>query len=343
MTTPLPPTPPYPLVVRQMVQFKAALFAAEAAQVAEMAGRWLEIESQLQGAFDALALEIQIMIERGESVKPWKIARMERYRALLTQVQDQLEAYTDYSETRIKQGQLDWIVRGLKDAVEAIRGYFTTYGKIAGAFDLLPVAAIEQMVGLAGDGSPLRALLVKSWPDAIDGLTNALIDAIALGKNPRDTARAMREGFGVGFDRSLRIARTEQLRAYREANRQQYQASGLVEGYKRLSGRDTRVCAGCLMVDNGQIYPLDYTFEAHPQCRCTLVPVVTGLPVVTWQDGASWFMAQTPADQKTILGPGRFEAWQAGEFELQDVVRRDWDETWGGSIVPKTLAELTSG
>ena len=334
------PTLPYPLVVRQMLQFKARLFAAEAAQVKEMAAAWLEIETRLQGRMDALALEIAGMIERGETVKEWKIARMERYRALLAQTQDQLAAYTDYAAGKISQGQREWIQMGLFDANDAIRGYYTTYGKVAGAFDLLPVSAIEQMVGLAGDGSPLRALLVKSWPDSIDGLTNALINAIAQGKNPRDTARAMRDGFGVGFDRALRIARTEQLRVYREANRQQYQASGVVDGYKRLSARDDRVCAACLFADDGTVYPLIYTFDAHTQCRCTSVPVVVGMPVVAWQNGTSWFLAQNPVTQKNILGPGRFDAWNAGQFELEDVIKREFDEVWGGALVPKPLKDL---
>lgn len=331
----------YPLVVRVMLSFKAALLAQEAEQIQEMARRWLEIEGALQGSFDALALEIENLRLKGESLPISKVIRMQRYRSLLGQVADQLDLYADYADTRIRNGQVEMIGLGIRNAIESIKAYFATRGRVAGAFDILPVAAIQNMVGLAGDGSPLKKLLRDSWPAAVDGLTNNLIKAITLGKNPNDTARAMRDGFGVGFNRAINIARTEQLRVYRTANLEQYKTSKLVEGYKRLSARDTRVCPACLMADDGTVYPLDVPFEEHSQGRCTPVPVVIGMPVVTWQSGQSWFMAQTPEAQRAMLGPGRFDAWQSGQFALADLVQREDDEVWGTSLRTASLRELT--
>jgi SPP1 gp7 family putative phage head morphogenesis protein len=331
---------PYPLVVRVMLAFKAALLNNEAEQIEEMALRWTKLEDALQGSFDALAFELDGKRQDGETLTISKLIRMQRYQRLLDQVNDQLDFYTTFAEGSIRTGQLSMLGLGIQHAIEAIKAYFVTRGKVAGAFDVLPVSAIESMVGLAGDGSPLRTLLKDSWPAAVEGLTSQLINAIALGKNPTETARAMRDGFGVGFNRAINIARTEQLRVYRTANLEQYKASNLVKGYKRLSARDVRVCPACLMADDGTIYALDVSFEAHPQCRCTLVPVVVGLPVVAWQDGQSWFMAQTPAAQRGILGSGRFDAWQSGQFDLADLVRREDDDSWGTSLRTANLKEL---
>lgn len=331
---------PYPLVVRVMLAFKAALLNNEANQIEEMARRWTQLEYSLQGFFDALAFELDHLRSEGETITISKLIRMQRYQQLLGQVNDQLDIYTVFAEGSIRSGQLSMLSLGIQHAIEAIKSYFITRGKVAGAFDVLPVSAIESMVGLAGDGSPLRQLLKDSWPAAVEGLTTQLINATALGKNPTETARAMRDGFGVGFNRAINIARTEQLRVYRTANLEQYKASNLVKGYKRLSARDTRVCPACLMADDGTIYPLDVSFEAHPQCRCTPVPVVIGLPVVTWQNGDSWFLAQTPATQRGILGSGKFDAWQSGQFKLADLVRREEDDTWGTSLRTANLKEL---
>lgn len=336
----MPPNP-YPLVVRVMLAFKAALLNNEADQIEEMARQWTKLETSLQGSFDALAFELDSLRRDGETITISKLIRMQRYQRLLDQVNEQLGFYTTFAEGSIRAGQLEMLSLGIQHAVEAIKAYFVTGGTVAGAFDVLPVAAIESMVGLAGDGSPLLQLLKDSWPAAVEGLTSQLIHAIALGKNPNDTALAMRDGFGVGFHRAINIARTEQLRAYRTANLEQYKASNLVKGYKRLSARDTRVCPACLIADDGTIYELDVSFEAHPQCRCTLVPVVIGLPVVTWQNGQSWFMAQTPTDQRGILGSGKFDAWQSGDFELADLVKRAEDDTWGTSLQTAALKELT--
>lgn len=335
------PVAPLPLVVRVMLEFKARLLAGEADQVEKMARRWLKLERSLQGSIDALALELDGMRRDGTPIQVSKVIRMERYRRLLDQMAVELSAYSDYADGQIRLGQMDMLRLGISHAVDAIRSYFATRGKVAGAFDILPIAAIENMVGLTGDGSPLRKLLQDSWPSAIEGLTTQLIKAITLGKNPNDTARAMMKGFGVGFDRAINIARTEQLRVYRTASLEQYKTSQLVSGYKRLSARDGRVCMACLIADDGTVYGLDVVFEEHPQGRCTLVPVVTGLPEVNWQSGQGWFEAQTPEAQRAMMGSTKFDAWQSGQFQLTDLVRREENDTWGTSLRTANLKELT--
>ena len=144
------------------------------------------------------------------------------------------------------------------------------------------------------------------------------------------------------MDRAINIARTEQLRVYRTANLAQYKESGVVRGYQRLSARDTRVCPACLFADDGTIYSLDDPFDEHPQGRCTPVPVVIGLPVVTWQSGISWFESQSAASQRGMLGPGAYDAWQNGQFDLADMVGRVENEVWGGALTTKSLSELTN-
>ncbi|MCB0109776.1 MAG: hypothetical protein KDE53_27830, partial [Caldilineaceae bacterium] len=210
-------------------------------------------------------------------------------------------------------------------------------------FDVLPVAAIENMVGLAGNGSPLRDLLVDSYGVASDGMLNQLIRATALGKNPRVTARAMvREGLSQSLNRMMVTARTEQLRVYRESSRMAYQASGVVEKHRRLATRDSRTCPACLMLD-GEEMELDQPLREHPQGRCTTIPVVTGLPTVEWEKGPDWFRRQPPDVQRSILGKGRYDAWAAGQFDLDQLVSVRQDSTWGDSVQPTPLRDLLGG
>ena len=335
---------PDPYIVQVMRRFKADLLARERSQVTEMTRRWLSMENSLQAAFNNLALDIEQyrINEAVDTIPVWKLKELARYRALLDQVRVEVERYNIYANQAISAEQRALLGLGIEHGAQAINAYYATFGQVAGTFDLLPVQAVEYMVGLAGDGSPLASLLAASYPDSVDGLTNELIKAITMGLGTRETARAMAKGFGIGLDRALNIARTEQLRAYRESNRATYQRSGLVSGYKRLSARDRRVCAACLFADNGKIYDLDYSYEEHPQGRCTLVPVVIGMPVIQWQSGEAWFVAQNESVQSSILGPGRYEAWQAGEFELADVVKRRENKTWGASLVPASLNDLVN-
>lgn len=328
-----------PAIIRAIRRFREGLLYLEQQQVGQMTAAWLNMETRLSGEIDALALDIAALRQAGETVPRSKLIRLERYRRLVAQIRDEMQRYLTQAADLIAQEQRRLIALGLTQSTDILRTMLTDGGLYTG-FDVLPIDALEALIGLAGDGSPLYNLLRASYPEAVEGLTQALVDAILKGVNPRETARLMRDGFGVGLNRALNIARTEQLRAYRVASLQNYQRSGLVEGYKRLSARDSRVCPACLMADNGQVYPLTTPFEEHPQGRCTPVPVVKGLAPVTWQSGPDWFMGQDPNTQLAILGPGRFNLWQAGSIQLADLVSRKDDPVWGGSFVPTPIKDL---
>ncbi|HEX9597196.1 MAG TPA: hypothetical protein VF982_09990, partial [Anaerolineales bacterium] len=314
MTLPLPPLQE-PDIIRTIRQFRDGLFYMEQVQTQVMVAQWLRMETMLAGEMDALALEIEALRQAGVNLPKSKIIRLERYRRLVAQIRVEMSRYLDLAAEQIAAQQRLLLELGLSQSSEILRTLLAGQGLYSG-FDVLPVDALATMIGLAGDGSPLRKLLQASFPDSVEGLTAALIDAILKGTNPRETARLMKNGFGVGLKRALNIARTEQLRAYREASRLNYERSGVVRGYRRLSARDSRVCPACLMADDGTVYPLEAPFEEHPSGRCALVPALLNLPDVRWQSGPEWFLTISESAQAAILGPGRFEAWQAGQYVL---------------------------
>ena len=323
-------------VVSVMNEFKADLLGREAAQVAVMVQRWRQVEVRLEGQIAALAQEATAMgATRGQ------IMRMERYMALLAQTRQQIGSYENYAEQTISQAQLEWGRLGMDEAAMAIQESYWDAG-LNVTFDRLPTQAVERMVGLAGDGSPLFDVLEKRalYPEAVQGLTDALVQGVARGWNPTKTASRMADGLAGGLDKALTLARTEQLRVYRVASQDQYKASGVVTGYRRLSAHDDNVCAGCLAED-GQECELDLDFEAHPNCRCTTVPIVEGVDPPQWTAGGDWFAEQDEETQRNILGPGRYELWQNGQVaDFRQFATHTQDETWGGAVVPTPLSEL---
>ncbi len=346
MVLPLPPTPPLPdpsQVVRTARGFKDALLAREAAQVQQMTNAWLVVEGSLEGAIGGVIAEIEALTTAGETVTRARILRLERYQSLITQVRNELVRYVDnFAAPLITSGQSEVAAFGLVDAAEATQISFISSGSIGPVFNRLPVGATEFMAGVAGDGSPLIDLLrrrVVNDPEAIIRITDTLVEATALGFNPAKTARLIKDDLAGGLNNALQIARSEQLRVYRESSRLQYQESGVVEAYKRLSAKDERVCPACLMAD-GMIVRLESEFAEHTQGRCSLVPVVIGVDTPEWETGREWFETQPEDVQRQILGPGRFDAWQAGEFELSDLITRRSDPVWGDSLVPTPLKDL---
>jgi len=327
-----------PLVVQVMRRFKAGLLAREREQMRRMARRWLEVAQALEGEIEALAAELAgagqaLGDPRGAAV--WKLYKMERYQRLLARTRAEMRRWQEYAEGEITGQQRELARLGVREAQAAIRAAARV------EFNLLPVEAVEAMAGLTAEGSPLWTLLQRSWPDAVEGLTKALMRGVALGWSPRKTAKAMQAGLGRGLERTLKIARSEQMRAYREASREQFRQSGVVSGYQRLATKDARTCLACLMAD-GELYSVDETLRDHVSGRCTMVPVVAGMAPLAWQTGREWFEAQPAAAQRTMMGPGRYQAWQDGKFGLEDLVTVTQDATWGEQVRPTALRDLAT-
>jgi SPP1 gp7 family putative phage head morphogenesis protein len=322
-----------PLVVQAMRRFKAGLMAREAAQMQAMAARWMEVERALEEQIAALARTIADLQASGQVISRGRLLQMERYHDLLAQATSELGRYDEYAARIIERNQNLYIQLGLDQAAAALDA-------VGVAFNRLNPAAVEFMAGLTAQGAPLLDLLNKrALPGAAIGLTNELLKATALGWNPRKTARAMKDGLAQGLNKALQIARTEQLRVLREATRLGYQQSGVVEAYRRLASKSLRTCPACLMAD-GKRYELHEPLDEHVSGRCTIVPVIRGIPDDKWETGREWFEKQPESAQRSILGPGMYDAWRAGKFDLVDLVKAHHDDTWGDSLQTKSLKEL---
>ena len=337
---------PDPAVVVAMRDFKAGLLAQEAVQMQEMAARWVIIERRLEADILALAEEVAAMRQAGQAVSVGKLYRLDRYKKLLVQTNNEMLGYVKYLDGRIAEAQARMAQLGISNAAQAIR--YAAWPQVIQAFDVLPISAVEYMVGNAANGAPLGELLKQRMirdaegnvlPGVWDRLTTTLINGTGLGWNPRKTARVMRDDLAQGLDKALVISRTETLRVYRQASVEQYKASGVVNAQKRISARDDRVCPACLMAD-GEILGLDETMYDHPSGRCATIPWLDGMPEPTWESPEDWFMGQGADTQRKILGPGRFDAWQNNEFQLSDLVTVTHDETWGKGLTPTPLKDL---
>lgn len=326
-----------PLVIQVMRQFKADLLARETVQQQEMLRRWMQVDRSLEAQIELLAREIADMDSQPTRAQ---IMRLGRYRELLAQVRVEVMQYQDYAEREITGEQREYSELGIQHGAEAIEASYREAG-IRPSFNRLNVNAVEYMAGLAGDGSPLFDVLQRRalWPEAVEGLTEALVQGTAQGWNPRKTARAMQDGLANGLQKALEIARTETMRAYRFASDEQYKASGVVSGKKRLAAHDTRTCFACLAAD-GELLTLDQPMYDHPMGRCTAVCVCAGAPEPTWQYGPQWFAGLPESRQRSMMGDKLFEAWQSGQVQFGQLVTRTDNPTWGQSLQVTPLREL---
>ena len=336
----LPPQTPESAVVIRMMEYKKDLIARDADAILHMGRRWLWLENALEANVQVLSLDMIAAKEAGEEVTRTALYRRLRYQKLVAQMRDELTAYNIWADEFIAENQLSYGKLGIEHSADALQGVLMEGGEGVGTFfDRLPVSAVENMVGIATDGGPIQVLLEKAYPEAVDRMTDILVKNTALGINPRQTAREMIDGTAEALNHSLTVARTEQLRVYREASRQQYEKSGMVQSYRRLSAKNDRTCAVCLALD-GEVYPTSELMHVHPNDRCTMVPIVEGMPKVKWETGEDWLKKQDPEIREQILGKEASSMIDAGDIELQDLVTKVDHPDWGPSLQRTPLMDL---
>lgn len=328
------------VVVKRMLEHKKDLIARDANTIMHMGERWMRLEGALEANIQLLATELLEAADAGKTVARTTLFENRRYQKLVAQMADELASYNSWAADFVAENQRTMGKLGIGHAAEAVELSLMESGQVGVYFDRLPISAVETMIGVAGEGGPVEALLSQAYPAAVDHMTDTLVKNTLLGINPRQTAREMMDGIASeSLNHGLTVARTEQLRVYREAGRRQYESSGLVESYRRLSAKNTETCPVCLSLD-GEVYPTDELMHVHPNDRCAMVPNVEGAPPVEWETGEEWLRKQDPEVRQSVLGQGASDKWDAGEIELQDLAQKVDHPVWGPSLQRTPLQDL---
>lgn len=179
---------------------------------------------------------------------------------------------------------------------------------------------------------------------------------IALGRNPRAIASDLLSALaGMTYSRALTIARTSAIRAYSDGAMATYRAnSDVCDGWVWVADLSVNTCAACLAL-NGSEHALDEDLYDHPNGRCAKLPKTkswadllggfgidtSDIPDTTASvpSGASWFDGLSAADQRSVLGPSKYDAFNSGNLSLSDLIGYDDDPLWGRSITEKPLKD----
>jgi len=315
-------------------QYRRELDGMDSALMEQMAKRWLLVENGLASDIAALAFEFERRAAAGEVITQQMVWRAERYQILKSQLQEQVKTYNKtYAVDAIEAAQKQFFEVGIESAQAGIFASFDGVGMVP-SFGRVNKSAVESMIGFAKDGTPLSKLLENDYPDAVDGLTQALVNGLARGLGPGQIAKNMSDGMGMGIDRALLIARTEAARAYRTASTEQYRESGVVTGFMRLVKKET-ACIACLLLD-GERLEIESELDDHPRGKCMLIAIIPGANLPQWEHGKEWLLNQSAPRQQEIIGSARYQLWQDGQINLTDMVSKTHDPTWGSApkIVP---------
>ena len=312
-------------ILRSVERFRAQVLARDEATLRQLTREWLRVEKALSDTLTALSREAAEAVAKGAAIDPNLILRLRRAEDLYKQVHRELSSYGRVVDDLVSENQRQMIRLAGESTVETLRWA----GALKAGFDYLPANAFESMVGQVAQGGPLFDYFLRTLPaDTIVGMGRAMATGLAQGKNPKVTARLMRDALGIGHKRALVISRTETLRAYRHAQLANYRHTDIgAAGWKWICAKQTRTCVSCLAKD-GQVFPLEQEFVDHPQGRCSSVLVIPGRDI-TWRTGREWFNDQSADVQQKMMGAKKWQAWRGKQIAFDDLSQPHSDATFG--------------
>ena len=107
-------------------------------------------------------------------------------------------------------------------------------------------------------------------------MSRAMVEGFEKSESINQLKARIRDVTDFGSNRAEVIARTETMRAVNGAARDRYRQNG-IDKVEFLAAWDDRVCPECEGL-HGKIFDLGDApdLPVHPQCRCTLAPVIGG-------------------------------------------------------------------
>jgi len=331
--------------------YRSKLRARENTALAEMSRTYGVLQADNLKRLEAVTAAIEEAQAAGEDITGLS-EYMLRLEALNVQMADEVARWAPQATDIATNGQRRAIQLSLdiqEDLVRAVAGVPQSVSLTADLmWNRLPVEAITNVVGFAADGSPLGALFEAIGPFALDHVTIG----IAQGLNPLQVARRMSRTYEtLAPSRAATIARTEMIRANREAQRQTFEANlSIVRGWRRISAGDVNVCPVCWSL-HGDPNPVADIVPSHPNCRCTVVPItptyaeLAGLPPGSFDepeempDKEEQFRMLSEAERRQVLGPSRYRLWETGT-PLSAFGKVVPNNEWGPQAVVVPVKEL---
>ena len=320
---------PTPTVAELAAAFKAAIDRQDAAALTRLAKTYKTLYDRMKGKLDSYLLALS----RLQNPTKGQVMRMTQYQALIDALESELTKYSAYVEVELRNSvdaAVEMAIKQTKTFLEAA-GYSMPQS--------LPKDAIISMLGFLKEDAPLWERIKLLSKGNTQKVADALLEGIAFGYNPAKTAKMFENLMGGGLTDAMRMTRTAQLYASREANRAMYVANDdVVTGWIWWSSLDSDTCMACA-VEHGTVHSNDESMDSHYNCRCTSIPVVRGYNDEI-KTGTDWFSGLSEKEQRDMMGNSAFDAWKDGKFELSDMATRRHDDVYGEMLARTPLQDL---
>lgn len=241
MTVEAPPTSLYGL----LQDYQRQLSDGYEPVVQSVYSRFKDVEARAQERLRELNTLIdEARLAGKEPTRHW-LYQQDRYQRLVTDLENDLLAIQEVLRDGVHMAQQRAITLGSSVVKDA-------YGLVADlpvgierSFSTFPTEAAQQIILMAEPG-PVRRVLEKYSATGAQAAADALIRGVSLGYDTGRISRDLRSSLGISAIRATTIARTETMRAFREASRLTMMANpDILEGWVWESSRQKNTCAVC--------------------------------------------------------------------------------------------------
>lgn len=320
-------------------------------QIVAITRAWVDAWDSLGPEFHEALLEV---IGDGKTRVPYaKVAKSRRLKDALRQARttlDQLAAQTEVIVTN----DLASAVLDAADTHLAVSRSQLPPGAAGAAinFDAMSKTALDAIVLRSTEQIHASSRPIPA--DVERMMKRELVRAIAVGDNPRTTARRIVRGaegqFNGGLARAGVIARTELLDAHREgALTAAQQNKDLLTGWVWSASLDARTCPSCLS-NHGSFHPVEeFGPIDHHQGRCARIDKTKSWrdlgfdidePKDMIPDAEAWFDNLTEDSQRQIMGPTKLKMLQDGDIQWADLTKRVETPGWRDSMTNTRVKDL---
>ena len=312
---------------------RAKLLKGERARAVRLVNVYGTAYTRLQAHIAALTRRWIAANETG-ALTPTQMRALDTYKSLQKQIEHEIARFGVYAGEEMEQAARAAMAQAIKDAKREVQLSLPLFKpmQIDRVWRNLPNESVEMLLGMTETGSPLRSKMDKELGSAVaQRAADALLTAVALGQNPRVTARTVKRELGVGLVWAMQTFRTAQLWAYRTTKHKAWaQNPRLYKGWAwHAQLGDPRTCPACIAM-HGTLHPPDEVLNDHFNGRCAPIiqtpsyadilgidPIEGDVsPAERVQSGAEWFAAQPDAVQMQTLGGAAFRAYKDGAITM---------------------------
>lgn len=304
-----------------------------------LAKMWSTAWREVADEYALAVADLVDMAEKGDWPTRTQVLRAQRVDNALKVTLDQMSDLVPASATAMQDNLATITASAQHWSERIVRSQLPTHG-ISQTWSRVDVGAMDAIVKRST--GRIHSLTMPLTRDMESRMKAVLIRGVAVGENPRTTARQMlrrcEQVFAGGRARALNIARTEILDAHRAAAlRSRAVNSDVIGGWRWMCTLSGRTCPACLSQHGSRHDAKEPGPLGHQQCRCTGLPVTKtwrqlGIdldePPDTFPDARQWFNDQPRETQLRIMGPQRLAKFNSGELGWDDMATRKSTPGW---------------